>query len=167
MPSITERCVTTMKEVIMTGEGFKKLQEELEYLKTEGRDQAAEKIRVARGFGDLSENSEYDEAKNDQAMLEARIAELEAQLKHARVLDESELTGEHVHVGSKVVIKDKKGKKYTYTISGATEADPFNGKISDESPVGKAVMGLKVGEKGEAILPNGTTVIYTVVEINK
>ena len=156
-----------MKEVIMTSEGFKKLQEELEYLKTTGRDEAAEKIRVARGFGDLSENSEYDEAKNDQAALEARIAELEAQLKHVRILDESEMSSEHVHVGSKVVIKDKKGKKFTYTISGATEADPFNGKISDESPVGKAVMGLKVGEKGEAILPNGTTVVYTVLEISK
>ncbi len=151
----------------MTSEGYKKLQEELEYLKTTGRDEAAEKIRVARGFGDLSENSEYDEAKNDQAALEARIAELEAQLKNARIMDESEMNSEHVHVGSKVVIKDKKGKKFTYVISGATEADPFNGKISNESPVGKALMGLKVGEKGEAILPNGTTVVYTVVEISK
>ena len=150
----------------MTGEGLKKLQEELEYLKTEGRDQAAEKIRIARGFGDLSENSEYDEAKNDQAMLETRIAELEAQLKHVRILDESEMSGDHVHVGSKVRI-EANGKEYTYTISGATEADPFSGRISDESPVGKAVMGLKVGEKGEAILPNGTTVIYTVLEISK
>lgn len=155
-----------MKEVIMTSEGFKKLQEELEYLKTTGRDEAAEKIRVARGFGDLSENSEYDEAKNDQAALEARIAELEAQLKHVRILDESELSSEHVHVGSKVRLQAN-GKEYTYTISGATEADPFNGKISDESPVGKAVMGLKVGESGEAILPNGTVVVYTVLEISR
>ena len=155
-----------MKEVIMTSEGFQKLQEELEYLKTEGRDNAAEKIRVARGFGDLSENSEYDEAKNDQAMLETRIAELEAQLKHVRILDESEMTGDHVHVGSKVRV-EANGKEYTYTITGATESNPFEGKISDESPVGKAVMGLKVGEKGEAILPNGTTVIYTVLEISK
>ena len=155
-----------MKELVMTSEGFKKLQEELEYLKTEGRDQAAEKIRVARGFGDLSENSEYDEAKNDQALLEARIAELEQQLKHVRILDESEMSGDHVHVGSKVRI-EANGKEYTYVISGATEADPFAGRISDESPVGKAVMGLKVGEKGEAILPNGSTVIYTVLEIGK
>ena len=155
-----------MKELIMTSEGFKKLQEELEYLKTEGRDNAAEKIRVARGFGDLSENSEYDEAKNDQALLEARIAELEAQLKHVKILDESEMTADHVHVGSKVRI-EANGKEYTYVISGATEADPFAGRISDESPVGKAVMGLKVGEKGEAILPNGSTVIYTVLEISK
>ena len=151
----------------MTSEGLKKLQEELEYLKTEGRDQAAEKIRIARGFGDLSENSEYDEAKNDQAVLEARIAEIEQQLKHVRVLDESEMTGDHVHVGSKVRIADDKGREYTYTLSGATEADPFNGRISDESPVGKAIMGLQVGEKGEAILPNGTSVIYTVLEISK
>ena len=155
-----------MKEVIMTSEGFKKLQEELEYLKTTGRDEAAEKIRVARGFGDLSENSEYDEAKNDQAALEARIAELEAQLKHVRILDESELSSEHVHVGSKVKLSAN-GKEYTYVISGVTESDPFNGKISDESPVGKAVMGLKVGESGEAILPNGTIVVYTVLEISK
>ena len=155
-----------MKELVMTSEGFKKLQEELEYLKTEGRDQAAEKIRVARGFGDLSENSEYDEAKNDQALLEARIAELEAQLKHVRILDESEMSGENVHIGSKVRV-EANGKEYTYVISGATEADPFNGKISDESPVGKALMGLKVGESGEATLPNGSIVIYTVIEISK
>ena len=155
-----------MKEVIMTSEGYNKLVEELEYLKTTGRDEAAEKIRVARGFGDLSENSEYDEAKNDQAALEARIAELEAQIKHARIMDESEMNSEHVHVGSKVRVQAN-GKEYNYVISGATEADPFNGKISNESPVGKALMGLKVGEKGEAILPNGTTVIYTVLEISK
>jgi len=156
-----------MKEVVMTSEGFKKLQEELEYLKTEGRDNAAEKIRVARGFGDLSENSEYDEAKNDQALLESRIAEIEAQLKHVRILDESEMNSEHVHIGSKVRIADDKGREYTYTISGATEADPFHGKISDESPVGHAVMGLRVGEKGEATLPNGTVILYTVLEISK
>lgn len=151
----------------MTSEGLKKLQEELEYLKTEGRDQAAEKIRIARGFGDLSENSEYDEAKNDQAMLESRIAELEVQLKNVRILDESEINSEHVHVGSKVRIADANGKEYSYAISGATEADPFHGKISDESPVGKAILGLRVGETGEAVLPNGTVVNYTVLEILK
>ena len=151
----------------MTSEKRKELEEKLEYLKTVGRDQAAARISEARGYGDLSENSEYDEAMNDQAKLEVQIAEIESQLKHARILDESEMSSEHVHVGSKVVIADANGKQFTYTISGATEADPFSGKISDESPVGKAVMGLKVGEKGEAILPNGNTVIYTVVEISK
>lgn len=156
-----------MKEIVMTSKGLKKLQAELEHLKTEGRDAAAEKIRIARGFGDLSENSEYDEAKNDQALLEARIAEIEQQLKHVRVLDESEMNSANVHVGSKVRIADDKGNEYTYTLSGATEADPFKGKISDESPVGKAILGLSVGEKGEATLPNGNTVIYTVLEISK
>ena len=156
-----------MKEIFMTSEGYKQLQEELEYLKTEGLAQAAEKIAIARGFGDLSENAEYDEAMNDQGRLMERIKELESQLKHARIQDESEMSSEHVHVGSVVTIKDKKGKKFTYTLTGATESDPFNGKISNESPVGKALMGLKVGEKGEAILPNGTTVVYTVVEISK
>ena len=151
----------------MTREGYKKLQDELEHLKTVERKEVAEKIKVALSFGDLSENSEYDEAKNDQALLESRIAAIEAQLKHVRILDESELTSEMVHVGSKVRIADDRGREFTYTISGATEADPFNGKISDESPVGKAVLGLRVGQQGEATLPNGTVVLYTVLEIGK
>ncbi len=151
----------------MTSEGLKKLQDELEHLKTVERKEVAEKIKVALSFGDLSENSEYDEAKNDQALLEGRIASIEAQLKNVRVLDESELNSENVHVGSKVRIADDNGKEYHYTISGATEADPFSGKISDESPVGKAIMGLRVGEKGEATLPNGTIVNYTVLEISR
>ncbi|MBQ8683696.1 MAG: transcription elongation factor GreA [Clostridia bacterium] len=156
-----------MKEIVMTSEGYKKLVDELEYLKTVERKEVAEKIKVALSFGDLSENSEYDEAKNDQALLESRIAAIEAQLKHVRILDESELSSEVVHVGSKVRIKDDKGREFSYTISGATEADPFNGKISDESPVGHAVVGKKVGETGEAVLPNGTIVLYTVLEISK
>lgn len=151
----------------MTSEGLKKLQDELENLKTVQRKEVAEKIKVALSFGDLSENSEYDEAKNDQALLESRIAAIEAQLKNVRVLDESELNSENVHIGSKVRIKDDQGREFAYVISGATEADPFNGKISDESPVGKSIMGLRVGETGEAILPNGTTVQYTVLEITR
>ena len=131
------------------------------------RKEIADKIKVALSFGDLSENSEYDEAKNDQALLESRIAAIEAQLKHVRVLNESEMSSEHVHVGSTVRVKNDKGQEFTYVISGATEADPFNGKISDESPVGKSIMGLSVGEQGEAVLPNGTTVVYTVLEISK
>ncbi|MBQ1950894.1 MAG: transcription elongation factor GreA [Clostridia bacterium] len=156
-----------MKEVVMTSEGLKKLQDELENLKTVQRKEVAEKIKVALSFGDLSENSEYDEAKNDQALLESRIAAIEAQLKNVRVLDESEMSSENVHIGSKVRIKDDQGREFSYVISGATEADPFNGKISDESPVGKSIMGLQVGETGEAILPNGTTVQYTVLEISR
>ncbi len=156
-----------MKEIVMTSEGYKKLVDELEYLKTVERKEVAEKIKIALSFGDLSENSEYDEAKNDQALLESRIAAIEAQLKHVRILDESELSSEVVHVGSHVRVRDDKGREYTYVISGATEADPFNGKISDESPVGHAVVGKKVGESGEALLPNGTIVVYTVLEISK
>ncbi len=151
----------------MTSTGLQKLQEELEQLKTVGRQEVSEKIKVALSFGDLSENSEYDEAKNDQALLESRIAAIEAQLKNVRVLDESEINNENVHVGSKVRIADDKGREYSYTISGANEADPWNGKISDESPVGKAIMGLQVGQKGEATLPNGTIVNYTVLEITR
>lgn len=154
-----------MKEIVMTSEGFQKMQEELEQLKTVGRSEVEERIKVARGFGDLSENAEYDEAKNDQALLESRIATLEAQLKNVRILDESELTGENVHVGATVRIANDQGKEFTYTISGATEADPFHGKISDESPVGKAILGKRVGESGEAILPNGNIVNYKVLEI--
>ena len=156
-----------MKEVVMTSEGLKKLQDELEHLKTVERKEVAEKIKTALSFGDLSENSEYDEAKNDQALLESRIAALETQLKHVRILDENEMNSENVHVGCKVRIANEQGKEFTYIISGAAESDPFHGKISDESPVGKAVMGLRVGEKGEAILPNGTIVLYTVLEISK
>lgn len=151
----------------MTQEGLKKLQDELEHLKTVERKEVAEKIKVALSFGDLSENSEYEEAKNDQALLESKIASIEAQLKNVRVLDESELTSENVHVGSKVRIANEQGKEFSYEITGATEADPFHGKISDESPVGKAVMGLRVGETGEATLPNGSTVLYTVLEITR
>ena len=158
---------SAMKEVVMTSEGFKKLQDELEHLKTVERKEVAEKIKVALSFGDLSENSEYDEAKNDQALLESRIAAIEAQLKNVRILDESEMNSENVHVGSKVRIADDKGREFTYTISGATESDPCQGKISDESPVGKALVGLRVGEKGEATLPNGAIVLYTVLEISK
>ena len=155
-----------MKEIKMSSEGLKKLQDELEYLKTTGRTEIAEKISDARSHGDLSENAEYDEAMNDQSKMEGRISELENMIKHAVIQEESDLPSDRVHVGSKVRI-EANGKEYTYTISGATEADPFNGRISDESPVGKAIMGLQVGEKGEAILPNGTSVIYTVLEISK
>ena len=151
----------------MTREGLQKLQDELEHLKTVERKEVAEKIKVALSFGDLSENSEYEEAKNDQALLESRIASIEAQLKNVRVLDESELNSENVHVGSKVRLANEQGKEFTYEIAGATEADPFHGKISDESPVGKAVLGLRVGETGEATLPIGSTVLYTVLEITR
>ena len=155
-----------MKEIIMTSEKYQALKARLEYLETQGRDEAAARISEARSYGDLSENSEYDEAMNEQARMEGEIKEIRAQLECARILDESEINNEQVHVGCKVRVSVG-GKEYTYTISGATEADPFSGKISDESPVGKALMGKQVGEDAEAILPNGTSVIYTVLEISK
>ena len=138
------------KESIMTSEGLKRLEDELEELKTVKRKEIAEKIKVALSFGDLSENSEYDEAKNDQAIIEGRIAEIENQLKNVRILDESELNTEIVHVGSRVRIRDEAdASEETYKIVGSTEANPMEGRISDESPVGKALLGNGVGHGGD------------------
>ena len=155
-------------EILVTQEGLSKLQEELEYLKSVKRTEINARLKEARSFGDLSENSEYDEAKNEQAINEARIADLEQQLKKVRVLDESELTGEVVHVGLEVVIRDVTTKeKSTWRIVGITEADPFNGRISDQSPVGKALLGHKVGDTVEVIMPTGKVQNYKLLEINR
>ena len=135
------------KKIVLTDDGLKKLEEELEYLKTERRREIADKIKVALSFGDLSENSEYDEAKNDQAMVEARISEIEEKLKHVTVLDEDDISTETINIGSKVKVLDKEyNEECEYTIVGSTEADPLNGLVSDESPVGKALLGHRVGE---------------------
>ncbi len=158
---------TTKKEILVTYAGLTKLEEELNQLKTVRRKEVAEKIKVARGYGDLSENSEYDEAKNEQGMVESRIAELEAMLKNIRVIDEDELTCEHVMVGSRVRVKDEDGEEDVYDIVGSTEADPLSGKISDESPVGSALMNHGVGDAVDVSLPNGAMVRYTVVAIDK
>ena len=155
------------KEVIVTYQGLKALETELEHLKTVRRKEVSEKIKVARSFGDLSENSEYDEAKNEQAFVESRILELEAILKNIRVIDEDEITNDKVSVGTVVKIKDGDGKEATYDIVGSTEADPFKNKISDESPIGGALLGHKVGAKVDVTLPNGNVVNYTVLEIQK
>ena len=152
------------KESIMTSEGLKRLEDELEELKTVKRKEIAEKIKVALSFGDLSENSEYDEAKNDQAIIEGRIAEIENQLKNVRILDESELNTEIVHVGSRVRIRD--ASEETYKIVGSTEANPMEGRISDESPVGKALLGNGVGDTVEIEIPAGV-LNYTILEISK
>jgi len=155
------------KEILITEEGLKKLETELEMLKTVKRKEIAEKIKVALSFGDLSENSEYDSAKNDQGQVEARIAELEATLKHVRVLDESDLTTEIIRVGTKITIKNLSTKATVeYQIVGSTEADPRNKKISDESPVGKALLDHKKGDKVEISVPDGV-VKYQVVSISK
>jgi transcription elongation factor GreA len=154
------------KKVIVTASGLKALEDELEMLKTVRRSEISEKIRVARGYGDLSENSEYDEAKNEQAIVEARIADLEVMLKNVVILDESEIVKDVISLGSNVKVYDEEfEEELEYVIVGSTEADLDLGKISDESPVGKALMGKKVGEVAEAILPTGDTAKFRVISI--
>ena len=154
------------KKVIVTASGLKALEEELEMLKTVRRSEISEKIRVARGYGDLSENSEYDEAKNEQAIVEARIADLEVMLKNVVILDENEIVKDVISLGSTVKVYDEEfEEELEYVIVGSTEADLDLGKISDESPVGKALMGKKVGEVAEAILPTGDTAKFKVISI--
>ena len=143
------------KDVILTPEGLDKLKQEIEYLSTTKRREVAERIKEAREFGDISENSEYDDAKNEQAMLEARIATLEDKLRSASVIDASELKNDVVRVGSQVHVKDAAGKSLTYTIVGSTEADPSANRLSNESPVGKALLGHKKGDTVEVHLPSG------------
>lgn len=144
------------KKYLMTYEGVKKLEEELEYLKTVKRKEITEKIKVALGYGDLSENSEYDEAKNEQAFTEGRILQLENMLKNATVVDESEIPADTVAVGAIVKVKDYEfDEEVEYSIVGSAEADPMNFKISNESPVGKALVGRKIGEIVEVAVPDG------------
>ena len=155
------------KKFIMTYEGVKKLEEELEYLKTVKRKEITEKIKVALGYGDLSENSEYDEAKNDQAFTEGRIIQLENMLKNAVVVDESEITKDKVSVGSIVKVMDYEfDEEVEYTIVGSAEADPMNFKISNESPVGSALLGKKVGDVVEVAVPSGVSK-FEVLEIRR
>ena len=153
------------RDVILTPEGLEKLKAEIEELSTVKRREVAERIKEAREFGDISENSEYDDAKNEQAMLESRIATLEEKLRAATVIDASELSADVVRVGSTVKGADEKGKSFTYTIVGSTEADPSNGRLSNESPVGKALLGRAKGDTVDVLLPNGRTRALTVQDI--
>jgi transcription elongation factor GreA len=156
-----------VKQYFLTDDGLKKYESELEQLKTVKRLEIAEKIKVALSFGDLSENSEYDEAKNEQAKVESRIAELEAMLTNAKVIDEDEIDDDSVHVGSHVRLLDEEFKEeITYHIVGSTEADPKQGRISDESPVGKALLGMRSGDSVTVDAPVGA-IRYTVLEIMK
>ena len=157
------------KPTMLTEEGLRKLEEELEYLHNVKRKEIAEKIKVARSYGDLSENSEYDDAKNEQAILEARITTIEAILKTAVIIDESDTSNENVHLTSKVKIEVlETGTQAEYTIvgSGSNEADPSQGKISDESPIGAAVMGKSVGDVAEVETPGGMITVK-ILEISK
>ncbi|MBO4693666.1 MAG: transcription elongation factor GreA [Clostridia bacterium] len=151
----------------MTEEGLKKLQEELETLKTKGRAEIAEKIKMARGYGDLSENSEYDEAKNEQAKIEARIVEIEAMLKNVEIISDIKGAPKIVKVGARVKVLDVQlNEEFEYYIVGSTEADPINNKISDESPVGKALIGKKTGNEAVVEAPSGE-ILYKILKISK
>ena len=155
------------KQVVLTDEGLRKLEDELEQLKTEKRKEIAEKIKVALSFGDLSENSEYDEAKNEQAMVESRIAQIEAMLKNVKLIDDDDLNTETVNLGSKVVLLDVEfNEKVTYQIVGSTEADPDENRISDESPMGKSLLGRALGEAVTVEAPGGN-IEFKILEISK
>jgi len=145
-----------VKEVILTPEGYEKLKKEIEYLSTEKRREVAERIREAREFGDINENAEYDDAKNEQALLEHRIATLEERLRSARVIDRNDVAVDVVSIGSRVRLKDMEaGKTVEYQIVGSAEANPAERKLSNESPVGKAIIGRKKGEIVEVTAPRG------------
>ena len=153
------------KETLLTSEGLAKLENELEDLKTIRRKEVADKIKVAISFGDLSENSEYDEAKNEQAMIEARILQIEAMLKNVKILDSGSLDTETVNLGSRVRVLDTEfDEEETFQIVGSTEANPDQDRISDESPIGKNLLGHRVDDIVAIPVPNGT-VTYKILEI--
>lgn len=144
------------QEVLLTPEGLQKLEQELEFLKSVKRREIAERIKVAREFGDLTENSEYDEAKNEQAFIEGRIAALEKTLRNARVVVDEDVDPRAVNVGSTVTLRDAEtGEVFSYTIVGSSEGNPKQNRISYQSPVGRAIMGRRVGETVEVRLPGG------------
>ena len=157
----------TTKQLLVTEEGLKKMEEEFEYLRTVRRKEVIDIIGIARAFGDLSENSEYDEAKNEQAKVEARIMELEEQLKIVRVVDESEIKTDVANIGNKVrVLNVNLNKEIEYSLVGSTEADPFKNKISDESPIGRVLIGAKKNDTVEYETPKGIFKLQ-ILEISK
>jgi transcription elongation factor GreA len=154
-----------VKEVLLTPEGYEKLKEEIEYLSNEKRREVADRIRIAREFGDIAENAEYDDAKNEQARLEHRIATLEERLRAARVIEKKEISKEVVSVGSRVRLRDVDAKTTVeYRIVGSAEANPMENKLSNESPVGRAILGKKKGEIVEVAAPRGT-LKFKIMEI--
>lgn len=153
--------------ITITEEGYKKLKEELEYLRTTKRNEVRESVKVARSFGDLSENAEYDAARTEQAQVEAQIAELEDKLSRMKVVSEDDVTTDRVNVGAKVKIHNLNFDDIIeYSLVGSTEADPFQNKISDSSPIGKAIIGAKVGDTVTVRLPKGDMQIV-ILEISK
>lgn len=155
------------KEVILTQEGLKKLEEELEHLKSVKRREVAERIKIAIGYGDISENSEYEDAKNEQAFIEGRVITLEKMLRNARIINNDEVDTETVSIGSIVILRDLEfNETVEYNIVGTAESDPFNNKISNESPVGKAILGKKKGSTVEVSVPAGI-IQYKIIDIKK
>ncbi|MFS8629005.1 MAG: transcription elongation factor GreA [Limnochordales bacterium] len=155
------------KEVLLTREGLAKLERELELLKTVRRREVAERIKQALEFGDISENSEYDDAKNEQAFIEGKIMQLEKMLRNAKVIDESEIEEGVVSLGSRVRLKDLEyGDEFEYIIVGSAEADPLNHRISNESPVGQAIMGKRKGTIVEVKAPDGV-IKYQILEVTR
>ena len=155
------------KQIVLTDEGLLKLEQELESLKTEKRQEVAEKIKIARGFGDLSENAEYDAAKEEQAQVEARIVQLEKMLKNAKVIDQDDIDLNKVSIGTRVKVYDEEfDEEVEYSIVGSTEADPYTNKISDESPVGRGIIGRNIGETVEIETPGGM-VSLKILSIDK
>jgi transcription elongation factor GreA len=155
------------KQVILTYEGLKKIEEELEYLKTIKRKEVTEKIKVAVSYGDLSENSEYDEAKNEQAFVEGRIVTLENMLKIAKVIDDDDIKTDVVSIGSVVRVKDIEfDDELEFTIVGSAEADPMKMKISNEAPIGRGLLGKKVGDRVDIQVPDGVSA-FEILEIKR
>ena len=156
---------SSLKDVILTKEGYQKLKDEIEYLSTDRRREVADRIKTAREFGDIAENAEYDDAKNEQAMLEARIAKLEERLAAARVIEKRDIAKDVVSIGSKVRLRDVDAKQtIEYHIVGSAEANPAEYKLSNESPVGQAILGKKKGETVEVKTPRGS-LKYKILEI--
>ena len=154
-----------MKDVLLTPEGFEKLKEEIAYLTTDKRREVAERIKHAREFGDISENSEYDDAKNEQAMVEQKIHQLEERLTRARLIEKEDVPKGVVAVGTKVRLRDLDAKKTVeYEIVGSAEANPAENKLSNESPVGKAIIGRKKGETVEVTAPRGS-LKYKIMDV--
>ncbi len=155
------------RDVFLTEDGLKKLESELDELKTVRRKEIAERIKQALSFGDISENSEYDQAKNEQAQLEDRISKLEMMLRNAKIIDKEDISTDKVGIGSKVLVKDLEyEEEMEYTIVGSAEADPYNGRISNESPVGKALLGRKSGDIVDVIVPDGI-IKYEILTITR
>lgn len=155
-------------EILMTAEGYQELKRELEELRTVKRKEISEKIRIARSFGDLSENSEYDEAKNEQALVESKIATLEEQLKKAQLIHKDQISTDAVSIGTRVTILDMEfDEELSYRIASSVESNHSSQEtITDESPVGKALLGHKIGDVVEVVVPSGSTVRFKILDIS-